>query len=269
MIDARTIVCASLANPNRMTKSPLMHNAGFEALGLNFVYVAFEPEKKHLQDAVWGIRGLGIKGVSVSKPYKEEVIKFLDEIDPIARDIGAVNTILNKENHLIGYNSDWIGAVQAIEQEITIKDKKIILTGAGGAGKAIAYGMKFSGGKVFIYNRSVERAKKIAEQFGLKLGGNLEDLAQIRDYDILINATPVGSYPDMNNSIIPEQILKEGKIVLDVVINPWHTLLIKKAEEKHCRVITGLKMLLFQGAFQFKLFTGYDAPLEIMEKRLF
>jgi shikimate dehydrogenase len=252
-----------------MAKSPLMHNAGFEELGLNFVYVAFEPERKNLKDAIWGIRGLGIKGVSVSKPYKEEVIKFLDEIDPIARDIGAVNTILNKGEKLIGYNSDWIGAVQAIEQEISIKNKKIIIVGAGGAGKAIAYGMKNSGGIVSIYNRSGERAKNLAAQFGLELGGSLEALVKVRDYDILIHATSVGSYPDTNHMIIPEHILQEGKIIMDVVFNPWYTLLIKRAERKHCRVIKGLKMLLFQGAFQFKLFTGYDAPLEVMEKKLF
>lgn len=267
-VDAKTIVCASLANPNRGSKSPVMHNAGFEALDLNFVYVAFEPEEKYLKDAIMGIRGLGIKGVSVSKPYKEEVIQFLDEIDPTAQVIGAVNTILNHENKLIGYNSDWIGAVRAIEQKVSIKNKKIVIVGAGGAAKAIAYGMKNSGGIVSIYNRSQERAEQLVKEFGLELGGNLEDLSKVEDYDILINATSVGSYPNIDYSIIPEHILQEGKIVLDAVINPIDTLLIKRAQKKNCLVVNGLKMLIFQGAFQYKLFTGYDAPLEVMEKKL-
>lgn len=252
-----------------MAKSPMMHNAGFKALGLNFVYVAFEPERKHFKDAIRGIRGLGIKGTSVSKPYKEEVIKYLDKIDPIAQDIGAVNTILNKDDQLIGYNSDWIGAVQAVEQEISIRNRKIVIVGAGGVGKAIAYGMKNSGGIVSIYNRSGKRAENLAEQYGLEMGGNLEALAKVREYDVLIHSTSVGSYPDMNHLIIPDSFLQEGKIIMDVVINPWHTLLLKKAEQRNCRIISGLKMLLFQGAFQFRLFTGYDAPLEVMEKRLF
>jgi shikimate dehydrogenase len=265
-VDAKTIVCASLANPNRGSKSPKMHNAGFEAIGINFVYVAFEPEKKYLKDAIMGIRGLGIKGVSVSKPYKEEVIQYLDEIDPIAQAIGAVNTILNHKNKLIGYNSDWIGAVRAVEQETPIKNKKIVIVGAGGAAKAIAYGLKKAGGIVLIYNRSQEKAKQLVEDFGLELSGNLEDLSKVEDYDILVNATSVGSNPNTDYSIIPEHILLEDKIVLDVVIDPIDTLLIKRARERRCHVVNGLKMLIFQGAFQFKLFTGSDAPLGAMEK---
>ncbi len=243
-----------------------MHNAGFQALGLNFVYVAFEPENQYLKEAVAGIRGLGIRGASISKPYKEEVIKYLDEIDPIAQDIGAVNTILNTRNRLIGYNSDWIGAVQAVEQTISIRDKRVVIVGAGGAGKAIAYGMKHSGGIVSIFNRTGERAKVLARKFGLQSAGNLQDLSKLKDYDILIHATPAGSDPDLNHMIIPEHVLKEGKIIMDAVFNPGYTRLLKRAEQKDCRVISGLKMLLFQGAFQFKLFTGYDPPLQIMEK---
>lgn len=267
-INSETIVCASLANPNRLAKSPQMHNAGFQALDLNYIYLAFEPEEKYLKDAISGIRGLGIRGVSVSKPFKEKVVAFLDEIDPIAQDIGAVNTILNKESKLIGYNSDWIGAVHAIEQKVPVKNKKIIIVGAGGAGKAIVYGMKHSGGIVSIYNRSIKRAKELAERFDVEFGGLLEDLSNIKDYDILINATSVGSFPEPKDSVIPDSILHQGKVVMDVVFNPWNTLLLEKAERKNCQIINGLKMLLFQGAFQFKLFTGYDAPLKEMEAGL-
>lgn len=267
-INARTILCASLAYPNRTAKSPIMHNAGFEALDLNYVYMAFEPEKKYLKNAIDGIRGLGLKGISISKPYKEEVIQYLDGLDKTAQDIGAVNTVLNRENKLIGYNSDWIGAVKAIEEKISIRNKKVVVVGAGGAGKAVAYGMKYRGGQVFIYNRSMEKASKLASQLKVDLGGDLEELQKMKDYDILVNATSVGTYPDTNRSIIPENILIEGKIIMDVVINPWHTFLIKKAQQMNCQVVTGLKMLLFQGAFQFKLFTGYEAPIKVMEKSL-
>jgi shikimate dehydrogenase len=268
IIDAETILCASLAFPNRTAKSPIMHNAGFEKLGLNYIYMAFEPKKEYLKEAIYGIRGLGLRGVSISKPYKEIIIQYLDSLDSHARKIGAVNTVLNEKNCLIGYNSDWIGAVQAIEQVTTIQDKKIILIGAGGAARAISYGLKQRGGIVFIFNRSFERAKILASNFKLYLGGNLEDLNQVKDYDILINATSVGSLSNIDHSVVPDFVLKKGKIVFDVVFNPLQTDLIKKARQLDCQVIPGIKMLLFQGAFQFKLFTGQEAPLNVMEETL-
>ena len=141
----RLVVCASIAYPNRAAKSPIMHNVAFEALGLNYVYVAFEPTNPAA--AIDGIRALGIHGVSVSKPFKETVLETFTQFDPIARAIGAANTILNDAGSLIGFNSDWIGAVNAIEEISPIHGKKVVIVGAGGAARAIAYGVKARAGK--------------------------------------------------------------------------------------------------------------------------
>ena len=167
--DSETVVCASIAYPNRAAKSPIMHNAAFEALGLNYVYVAFEPT--NLAAAIDGIRALGIHGVSVSKPFKETVLGHLNRIDPIARAIGAANTILNDAGSLIGFNSDWIGAVNAIEEISPIHGKKVVIVGAGGAARAIAYGVKARGGQVEVFDRTAERARILATAFEVGFGG--------------------------------------------------------------------------------------------------
>ena len=264
-VDAKTLLCATIANPNRATKSPIMHNAGFEALGINYVYMAFEP--KDLAGALNAMRTLEIRGFSVSKPYKEEVLKYVDEIDEIARKIGAANTVHNVNGKLKAYNSDWIGAVAALEEVTQVENKKVFIVGAGGAGRAIAYGLKTKGANVNLYNRSKDRAKKVADELGVEYGGGLDNLI-VKDYDILINATSVGFYPNVNESIIPRVFLAKDKVVLDVVFNPSETRLIKEAREAGCKVALGIRMLALQGAFQFKLFTGENPPIDIMQKAL-
>jgi len=265
-VDAETRLCASIAYPNRATKSPIMHNAAFEALGLNYVYMAFEPTD--LAGATQGMRALGIRGFSVSKPYKETIIEYLDEVDDIAKTIGAVNTILNEDGRLRGYNSDWIGAARAIEEIVDIDGKRVAIVGAGGAGRAIAFGLKQKGGDVVIYNRTKARAEKLASEIGVEFGGGLDELDELADYDILINATSVGFYPRGDDTIIPRHRLRRGKVILDVVFNPLETRLIREAREAGCRVALGIRMLVLQGAFQFKLFTGYDPPLDVMQEAL-
>jgi shikimate dehydrogenase len=267
-VDAETILCATIAYPNRTAKSPIMHNAGFEALGINYVYMAFEPKASALAGAFAGMRALEIRGFSVSKPYKETVIQYLDEVDDIARKIGAVNTILNDNGKLIGYNSDWIGAANGIEEVTPIQGKRVVIVGAGGAGRAIAYGLKEKGGNVVIYNRSKERAQQLSSELGIEFGGGLDEFQQLTDYDILINATSVGSVLDVENMVIPRHLLQKGKVVLDAVFSPTITRLVKEACEAGCHVVLGIRMLVLQGAFQFKLFTGYDPPLDVMQKVL-
>jgi shikimate dehydrogenase len=242
-VDAETILCATIAYPNRTAKSPIMHNAGFEALGINYVYMAFEPKASALAGAFAGMRALEIRGFSVSKPYKETVI-------------------------LIGYNSDWIGAANGIEEVTPIQGKRVVIVGAGGAGRAIAYGLKEKGGNVVIYNRSKERAQQLSSELGIEFGGGLDEFQQLTDYDILINATSVGSVLDVENMVIPRHLLQKGKVVLDAVFSPTITRLVKEACEAGCHVVLGIRMLVLQGAFQFKLFTGYDPPLDVMQKVL-
>lgn len=265
-VDAKTLLCATIANPNRATKSPIMHNAGFEALGINYVYMAFEPVD--LAGALNAMRALDIKGFSVSKPYKEEVLKYVDEIDEIAQKIGAINTVHNVNGKLKGYNSDWIGAVAALQEITKVEGKKVYIVGAGGAGRAIAYGLKTKGAEVLMFNRSKERAQKVADNLGVGYGGGLEDLLHHKEYDILVNATSVGFYPNIKETVIPKNVLIKGKTVLDVVFNPLETQLIKDARKAGCKVALGIRMLVLQGAFQFKLFTGEKPPIEIMQKAL-
>lgn len=265
-VDAKTLLCATIANPNRATKSPIMHNAGFEALGLNYVYMAFEPTD--LGGALNAMRALDIKGFSVSKPYKEEVLKYVDEIDDIARKIGAANTIHNVNGKLKAYNSDWIGALAALQEITQVENKKVFIVGAGGAGRAIAYGLKTKGANVVIFNRSKERAQKVASDLGVGNGGDIENLKRDTSYDILVNATSVGFYPNITESIIPKNVLLKNKVVLDVVFNPLETQLIKDARSAGSKVALGIRMLVLQGAFQFKLFTGENPPIDIMQKAL-
>lgn len=264
--NSETILCASVANPNRSTKSPVMHNAAFEALGLNYVYLAFEPID--LKGTIIGMRALGIRGFSVSKPYKEKVIPLLDTIDAKAKKIGAVNTVLNTGSQLIGYNSDWIGAVEAIKEKVKISGKKIVIVGAGGAARAIAFGIKNEGGNVTLYNRNEERGKTLAKELKVKFGGGIEKLSNSDQFDILINATSVGFFPSVDETIIPTSILSSGKLVLDIVFNPAITKLMRDAEKAGCIVVSGLRMLVLQGAFQFRLFTGIEPPLDVMQASL-
>ena len=168
-----------------------MHNSAYQYLGLNFVFIPLVVTD--CKNAVAGIRALNFRGTAVSIPHKEEVMRYLNNIDTKAKSIGAVNTISNDNGILTGYNSDWIGAVEALKEVTVLENKKVILIGAGGAARAIAYGLSVSKANVIIFNRSPEKAKKLAQTFKLEVGGNLNSVKNIKDYDILINATSVGS----------------------------------------------------------------------------
>ena len=262
LINAQTQVCTTIANPNRATISPIMHNAGFAELDLNFVYLAFEPTD--LAGAVSAIRALGIRGSSVSKPFKIDIMQYLDKIDPIAERIGAVNTVDNDNGTLVGYNSDWIGAVNALREVTNLDGKSVALIGAGGAGRAIAFGLLDAKSDVTIFNRTQRRGEELAAQTGAKWGGTaFEDAG---GFDILVNATSVGTGDSVGQLPLAAAALAEHLIVLDAVFNPAMTPLLEAASKAGCNVINGLHMLVHQGAFQFNLFTGRDAPIGVMEQ---
>lgn len=264
-INSKTTLCCVIGNPIEHSLSPTMHNAGYQSLSLNYAYVAFRVE--NVKDAISGIRGLGIRGVSVTIPHKISVMPYLDKIDQIAKNIGAVNTILINNGKLIGYNTDIDGAIRALKEKTSLTNKRVILLGAGGAARAIVFGLKKEGAKILILSRNITSAKKLATEAGVNFG-DLGYLINIERSDILINATPVGMYPNINDSLVPKEYLHKNLVVFDVVYNPKETKLIKDAKKKQCKIAYGYKMLLYQAVTQFELFTKTPAPVKIMEKEL-
>jgi len=260
-ITATTKVCAIIGNPIEHSLSPLIHNVAFKHLKLNYVFLAFEVEQ--LREAVSGIRALKLKGVSVTIPHKVEVMDYLDDIEEVAQRIGAVNTILNQGGRLYGYNTDLSGAIKALEEKTEIRNKKTILLGAGGAARAIAFGLKEKGADLTILNRTVKKAEVLASDLNCKWGGL--ELVESFKPEILINTTSLGMYPQMDDLPVKREFLRD-MLVFDIVYNTLKTRLIKEAEKNGCETIPGVEMFINQAALQFELWTGKNAPLELMKK---
>jgi len=242
-----------------------MHNAAFSACDLNYVYLAFRVTD--IRGAITGIRALGIRGLSVTIPYKIEVSRLIDEIDPIAQRIGAVNTIVNEDGRLIGYNTDGEGAMRALEARIDLANKRVVLIGAGGAARSLAFSVRERNAKLTILNRTVERARHLAAEIGANYGG-LDDFEAIQQADVIIHATSVGMYPHVNEVIIPTDLLSPNQVVFDIVYNPIQTALLRQAQKRGCPIIQGYEMLVYQGAAQFELWTGVKAPVEVMMRAI-
>jgi shikimate dehydrogenase len=263
---ASTKICCLIGDPVEHSLSPLIHNAGYLALGINYAYVSFRV--KDIERAIEGIRGLGIRGASITLPHKTSAIKYIDRLDPHAEEIGAVNTIVNDEGVLTGYNTDGDGALQALEEVTSLRGKKAVLIGGGGAASAIALGLKKKRVKLVVLNRTEDKAIKLAKQVNAEDSGSLEKLSLIASADILINATSVGMWPQASQSIIPQRLLHNRLTVFDTVYNPKETRLLIEARERGCAIVYGYKMLLYQAARQFELFTGRQPPLAAMESAL-
>ncbi|MGQ9689368.1 MAG: shikimate dehydrogenase [Desulfobaccales bacterium] len=262
LIDGATQVYGLLGRPVAHSLSPAMHNAAFRELGINAVYVAFPV--RDLVLAVGGLRGLEIGGASVTIPFKEEIIPLLDEIDPQAVKIGAVNTVVNRDGRLVGYNTDWLGALRALEGQTAIAGRKCLILGAGGAARAIAFALVEKGGRVAVSDLEAEKALTLARQMGLEAAA--PDYVAEYPADILINATPVGMEPQTENLPIDPETLSRFQVVMDIVYKPLETRLLREARGRGCQVIDGLQMLIHQGAAQFELWTGRPAPVAVMAR---
>ena len=274
-IKGSTNIVGLIGHPVEHSFSPPMHNAAFEALDMDYAYVAFDVDPLNLKSAVEGAKSLNIKGFNVTIPHKIEVMGCLDEIDEVARLIGAVNTIDFKS--MKGYNTDGIGAVKAIEEVTSIKNKNVVVAGAGGASRAISfYIAKYGADTLTILNRNVEKAESLA---GDVLASDLIDdvssdsISEISGYmndaDILIDTTPVGMHPNVDaKAIVGSKDMHEGLAVFDAVYNPNETVLIKEAIKAGAKPVYGIKMLLYQGAESFKIWTGREAPVDVMEDAL-
>lgn len=242
-----------------------VHNAAYRALGLNFTYVAFSINDA--ASAVAAMRALSLRGCAVTMPFKETVIPLLDRLDPDAAAIGAVNTIVNDEGVLTGYNTDWLAARQALEDVTALEGKVAAVLGAGGAGRAVCYALARAGCTVHVFNRTIERAQELAAAFGLAAAHGLADLPALTGYDILVNATSVG-YRDPAAAPIPDDWLRPGKIVMDIIPEPPETRLLAAARDAGATCVPGWRMRLLQAAAQFRLYTGQEPPLEVMQTAL-
>jgi shikimate dehydrogenase len=274
MINGKTRVCAIIGDPVEHSLSPVMHNAAFKELGLNLVYVAFTVTSTELKTAVLGAKSLGLRGLNVTMPHKNAIIHYLDEVDSTAKSIGAVNTVLNNQGKLIGYNTDGSGAMIALQENgVYPEEKKLVLLGAGGAAKAIAYQAAQDVEELVILNRTAEKAKKLAEalkSFDAKVkAGTLssEVLKQeLPTTDILVNATSAGMHPDVDISPVPSDLLHSDLSVMDIIYNPLETKLLKDAKSAGAKVVSGIEMLLYQGAVAFEIWTNCPAPVEVMRE---
>ncbi len=276
-ITARTNVLCVIGHPIEHSMSPIMYNAALKDLSLDYVYVAFSIPPNDLKKAVLGFKMFSIKGINVTIPYKEIIIPYLDEIDPLAEKIGAVNTIKNEGKYLIGKNTDASGAKKALlDAGCEITGKKALILGAGGAAKAVSFAISEDLDALYIANRTEKRAIKLAKDLTNKttikaIGKNmsintLKNL--VNEVDILINTTPLGMYPDIGESPISEEMLHNNLFVFDIVYNPLETRLLKEARKIGCKTLGGLDMFVNQGALAFEWWTGKKPNLNLMKEKV-
>ena len=240
-----------------------VHNAGYRALGLNFLYKTFAIND--IKGAIIGVRSLGIRGCSVSMPFKEKVIPFLDRLDPLAKKIGAVNTIVNDNGQLIGYNTDVIAVEKSLKPLQIKNDKDIIIFGAGGVSRAILVALKNLKLKnITVANRTTRKGERLAKEFNVNFiqWSKRENVKA----EVLINATSIGMFPNIFSSPISKNKIKNSQIVMDVVATPPKTKLIKIANKQGKITVDGLKLSLYQAFTQFKLYTGRNPPIKVMQK---
>ena len=259
-IDSRTALYVVLGDPVAHSLSPVMHNAAFDLTGCNAVYVALRVTDP--AGAVAAIRTLSIAGASVTIPHKTTVIDYLDQLDPAAETIGAVNTIVNQDGILIGYNTDGSGAVRALTEKTSLKRKCVTVIGAGGAARAIGYAVAEQGARVTIANRSTMPGQALSRE--LQVG-----FIPLKEFtgdscDVLINTTPVGMHPDIDDTPIDDSVLRSDMVVMDAVYNPLVTRLLQSAGRTGCVTVSGADMFVYQGAAQFELWTEKPAPVNVM-----
>lgn len=269
-INGKSKICLIIGDPVEHTLSPMMHNSAYETLGIDdqFVYLAARVSVGHVKKAVTAMRIMGFRGLTCTLPHKLEVMKYLDKVDKVARKIGAVNTVVNENGVLYGYNTDWLGTVTPLEKITSLKGKKVAIIGAGGVSRAIAFGVIEKGVHLKIFNRTYAKAERLARELGAK-AGRLTDNRDIQSSDIVINATSLGMAPNENESPILPDCFHNKQIVFDAVYVPYETKFLKDAKIRGARIIHGTEMLLYQGIAQFEYYTNLKAPEDIMRKTLF
>lgn len=274
-IDGKTRLCAVLGDPVEHSLSPALHNAAFEAEGLNLCYAAFRVED--LAGAMAGTRALDLLGLSVTIPHKVAVMQYLDEVDETASRIGSVNTVINRDGRLCGYNSDGMGALRALrEAGVRLEGARVIVLGSGGAARAVAFtlGREAPLREMVLLGVLEEECAALRESLARAVAFpvrwepmNPESLKKnAARADGVVHCTPVGMHPRTGESLLAREDLRPEQFVFDIVYNPLRTRLLQEAEAAGCRTIQGVEMFLYQAVFQFELWTGRKAPVDVMRK---
>lgn len=273
-INVETKFCGIIGNPVEHSLSPAIHNAAFRRLALNYVYLAWRVES--IGDAIRGLRALGnFRGASVTIPHKVSAVPFLDEIEPTARQIGAINTIVLEQGRLVGFNTDATGALRALrEGGATLAGQRIIMMGSGGSARAIAFALAAESKAEALMLLGVDDKERVAlaRDLRAKTSITVEEYSldervlgrTVPDAQVLIHCTPVGMSPRADATCVPAALLHPGLTVMDVVYNPRETKLLKEAKRSGCKTISGIEMFLNQAVAQFELWTNQPAPVEVM-----
>ncbi len=273
-INAQTRFCGVIGNPVEHSLSPAIHNAAFQKLELNFVYLAWRVE--HIADAIRGLRALGnFRGASVTIPHKVAAVPLLDEVEPTARHIGAINTIVFDGGKMSGYNTDATGALRALrEGGARLSGQRVVMLGSGGAARAVAFALATEGAveRLDLLGIDDNERKALAGDLASKTAMAVHDTQLNEDSlkkvlpasSVLIHCTPIGMSPKVQDSCVPSSLLHPGLTVMDIVYNPRETRLLKEAAAAGCRTIPGLEMFLHQAAAQFELWTNRPAPTAVM-----
>ena len=279
-LSGRTRVVAVFGYPVQHSLSPGMHNAAFQALELDYVYVPFNVHPDDLENALGGIRALGIVGANLTIPHKERAVELLDSVSPEALQIGSVNTVHNVDGILKGYSTDGEGFMRSLEAEGKSADgSRAVVLGAGGSARAVVHALAVYGAQVSVVNRTASRAVDLAEQLsGVLPGGrgsvraialdSTEARNAIEEADLLVNCTSVGMHPNTEEQPIPSEWLHDRLFVYDLIYNPLKTRLLEAAEAAGARGANGVGMLVYQGAISFEIWTGRKPPTDIMEQAI-
>lgn len=260
--DAGTRLFGVIGHPVAHSLGPVMHNAAFRALGINAVYLAFDTQDP--AGCLAGMRATGISGLSVTLPHKSSVIPFLDHLDETAERIGAVNTVVNVEGRLIGLNTDAQGVLEALRTRVDPKGRNVLVAGAGGAARAAAFALKTARARVAVTNRTASRGRALARD--LELPFVLHSELSGHKADMLVQATSAGMQGAPTGTPLPLEVLRPGMVVMETVYRPSRTPFLEEAQKRGCLVIEGTEMFVRQGAAQFQLWTGIEAPVEVMRK---
>ena len=267
-ITAKTKVYCLMGKPVEHSLSPAIHNASFRAMGLDYVYVAFDVEPHDLADALRSLRALGIMGANITHPHKTEALCFLDEVDREASITRSVNTIKNEDGVLKGYNTDGYGALRALIDTLgDLNGLRIAVVGAGGAGRSLVYRLSTLDCEVYLLNRTLERAKEFVERLQrtsrakLRYAG-LDDTSSISKADVLVNATPIGM--TLPGTPVDPKCLKDQLLVFDMIYDPPKTPLLAEAERRGIKTLNGVPMLVYQAAEAERLWLGVEPPLNVM-----